>query len=73
MSSVRGANELTSYPVLGVVSEAFPQRDRVRAVRNLWRFSAAAGALVVCFALVLTLNWVGARLAIQAVRSWVQA
>jgi polysaccharide chain length determinant protein (PEP-CTERM system associated) len=73
VSSVRGANELTSYPVLGVVSEAFPQRDRVRAVRNLWRFSAAAGALVVCFALVLTLNWVGARLAIQAVRSWVQA
>jgi polysaccharide chain length determinant protein (PEP-CTERM system associated) len=72
VSSVRVANELTSYPVLGVVSGAFPARDKVRAMTNLWRFSAAAGGLVVCFALVLVLNRVGARLAIHAVRSWVQ-
>jgi polysaccharide chain length determinant protein (PEP-CTERM system associated) len=72
VSSVRGANELTSFPVLGVVSGAFPTQARARSVANLWRFSAAAGALFVCFAVALALNWAGARLAIHAVSSMVK-
>jgi polysaccharide chain length determinant protein (PEP-CTERM system associated) len=72
ISSVRAANELTSFPVLGVVSEAFPTRDRARAATNLWRFSAAAAGLFICFVVVLVLNWAGARLAIHAVRSMVK-
>jgi polysaccharide chain length determinant protein (PEP-CTERM system associated) len=72
VSSIRTANELTSFPVLGVVSEAFPTRDRARAAANFWRFSAAATGLFICFVVVLMLNWAGARLAIHAVRSMVK-
>ena len=72
VSSVRGANEMTSFPVLGVVSAAFPTRDRARAVKNLWRFSAATVGLLVAFAVILALNWSGARLTIHAIRSLVK-
>jgi polysaccharide chain length determinant protein (PEP-CTERM system associated) len=72
VSSVRGANEATGFPVLGVVSEAFPTRDRARVARNLWRFCAASAGLLVAFAIVLALNWSGARLTIHAVRSLVK-
>jgi hypothetical protein len=72
VSSVRAANEATRFPVLGVVSEAFPTRDRARAVRNVWSFSAASVGLLIVFALVLMLNWSGARLTIHAVRSLVK-
>ena len=72
VSSVRAANEATRFPVLGVVSEAFPTRDRARAVRNVWSFSAAAVGLLIVFALVLMLNWSGARLTIHAIRSLVK-
>jgi polysaccharide chain length determinant protein (PEP-CTERM system associated) len=72
VSSVRGANEITTFPVLGVVNEAFPTRDRAQAVKNLWRFSAATVGLLVAFAVVLALNWSGARLTIHAIRSLVK-
>lgn len=72
VSSVRSANEATRFPVLGVVSEAFPTRDRARMVRNLWSFSAASAGILIAFALVLVLNWAGARLTIHAIRSLVQ-
>jgi polysaccharide chain length determinant protein (PEP-CTERM system associated) len=72
VSSVRAANEATSFPVLGIVSEAFPARDRARVVRSLWRFCAASAGLLVAFAVVLALNWSGARLTVHAVRSLVK-
>ena len=53
VSSVRAANEASSFPVLGIVSEAFPARDRARVVRSLWRFCAASAGLLVAFAVVL--------------------
>ena len=56
VSSVRGANEATGFPVLGVVSEAFPTRDRARVARNLWRFCAASAGLLVAFAIVLAMS-----------------
>jgi polysaccharide chain length determinant protein (PEP-CTERM system associated) len=72
VSSVRAANEASSFPVLGIVSEAFPARDRARVVRSLWRFCAASAGLLVAFAVVLALNWSGARLTVHAVRSLVK-
>jgi polysaccharide chain length determinant protein (PEP-CTERM system associated) len=69
VSSVRVVNELTTFPVLGVVGVAFPTRQRLMFRRHVWRFSAAAACLVVAFAAALALNWAGARLTIQAIRS----
>jgi polysaccharide chain length determinant protein (PEP-CTERM system associated) len=67
VSSVRVVNELTAFPVLGVVSVAFPTRQRSMFRGDLWRFSAGAGCLVVAFATALVLNWAGARLTIHAI------
>jgi len=72
VSSVRAMNEVTNFPVLGVVSAAFPTRQGAKTRRHLWRFSAATVCLVVAFAAVLALNWSGARLSIHAIKSLVQ-
>ena len=72
VSSVRTVNELTSYPVLGVVSVAFPSKQRRDFRRHLWRFSAATAGLFAVFAVALVLNWAGARLTIQAIRALVK-
>jgi hypothetical protein len=58
--------------VLGVVGEAFPSRERRQFRRNLWQFSTATACLLVAFAVALALNWAGARLTIQAIRSLVK-
>jgi polysaccharide chain length determinant protein (PEP-CTERM system associated) len=71
VSSVRAVNELTPYPVLGVVGAAFPSRQRLEFRRDLWRLSAATLGLMVAFVVVLALNWIGTRLSIQAIRSLV--
>jgi polysaccharide chain length determinant protein (PEP-CTERM system associated) len=72
VSSVRTVNELTEFPVLGVVGVAFPTRQQRDFNRNMWRFSAATAGLMVAFAVALLLNWAGARLTIQAIRSLVK-
>jgi hypothetical protein len=72
VSSVRVMNELTGFPVLGVVSGAFPARRRAAWRRHLWRFSAATLCLVAALAAALAINWSGARLTIQALKSLVQ-
>ena len=71
VSSVVGVNELTSFPVLGVVSVAFPSRQGQEFRRDLWRFSAAMGCLVAALAVAFVLNWAGARLSVHAIRSLV--
>jgi polysaccharide chain length determinant protein (PEP-CTERM system associated) len=71
VSSVRTVNELTPYPVLGVVGVAFPSRQRREFRHHLWHFSAATAGLMVAFAVALALNWEGARLTIHAIRSLV--
>jgi polysaccharide chain length determinant protein (PEP-CTERM system associated) len=70
--SVRALNELTKFPVLGVVSVAFPTRKQGEARINLWRFSAASAGLVIAFLAVLALNSMGARLSLQPIKSLVQ-
>ncbi len=72
VTSVRTVNELTSFPVLGVVGTAFPGRQGQEFRRDLWRFSAATLCLLITFAVALALNWAGARLTIHAVRSLVK-
>jgi polysaccharide chain length determinant protein (PEP-CTERM system associated) len=72
VSSVRTVNELTPYPVLGVVSAAFPSSERREFRRHLWRFSAATLCLTAAFAVALALNWAGARLSIQAIHALVK-
>jgi hypothetical protein len=71
VSSVRVVNEMTTFPVLGVVGAAFPSKEYGEFRRDLWRFSAAAACLVLALAVALTLNWAGARLTIGATQSQV--
>jgi len=50
VSSVRTINELTEYPVLGVVGVAFPDAPATRVHPQYVRFSAATAGLMVAFA-----------------------
>jgi polysaccharide chain length determinant protein (PEP-CTERM system associated) len=72
LSSVRAVNALTAFPVLGVVSVAFPTAQRKKMWRHAWRFSAATACLVVALGVALALNLSGARLSIHAVQSLVK-
>ena len=72
LSSVRAVNELTAFPVLGVVSIAFPTAQRKKMWRHMWRISAASACLVIALGIALVLNWSGARLSIHAIQSLVK-
>jgi polysaccharide chain length determinant protein (PEP-CTERM system associated) len=72
ISSVHAVNELTDFPVLGVVSVAFPTAQRKMIWGHAWRFSAASACLVVALGIALALNWSGARLSIHAIQSLVK-
>jgi polysaccharide chain length determinant protein (PEP-CTERM system associated) len=72
LSSVRAVNQLTAFPVLGVVSIAFPTAQRKKILRHVWRISAATACLVVALGIALVLNWSGARLSVQAIQSLVK-
>jgi polysaccharide chain length determinant protein (PEP-CTERM system associated) len=71
VNSVVAVNELTSFPVLGVVSAAFPTRQQWEFRRDMWRFSAAMACLVAALMVAFALNWAGARLTVHAIRSLV--
>ena len=62
VNSVRGVTELTSFPVLGAVTAAFPSRQRHLFRRRIWGFSAATLCLIVALGAVLVLNKSGMRL-----------
>jgi hypothetical protein len=72
LRSVRAINELTPFPVLGVVGGAFPTRERGEWRRNLWQFSAAAGVLLLLFVVALLLNWAGVHLSLHGIESMVK-
>ncbi len=67
--SVRGVNELTSFPVLGAVSVAFPSKRRYLMWRYGLRFSAASLCLFGALVMALALNWSGARLNVSVVKT----
>ena len=69
VSSVPAVNALTQFPVLGVVSAAFPTRQQQERRRNMWRFSAAMVCLLLALVIALGLNWSGVRLTPQSVQS----
>jgi len=71
VSSESGIKEITRFPVLGIVTVAFPSRDRFLFRRHLWRFCTVAVAFVAIFAVVLVLNWRGIRLDTHVIQSWI--
>jgi polysaccharide chain length determinant protein (PEP-CTERM system associated) len=71
IGSVRSVNELTDFPVLGVVGIAFPTQRTRELRRSIWRFSAATAGLFAGFLAVLVLNWAGARLTVHAIHKLV--
>jgi hypothetical protein len=73
VSSLRTLRELASFPVLGAVGIAFPSQQRELFRRNLCSFSAAVLILVAAFGVALTLNRMGVRLNIQALKILGQA
>jgi protein tyrosine kinase modulator len=72
ISSARAIHKLTDFPVLGVVSAAFPRRERKEFWRHLLGFSVATSCLLVLFAIVLLLNWSGARLSVALIQTLVK-
>jgi polysaccharide chain length determinant protein (PEP-CTERM system associated) len=72
LSSVRAVNDLTPFPVLGVVSVAFPTAQRKKILRHVLRISAASACLVLALGIALALNWSGARLSVHAIQSVVK-
>ncbi|MGB6310817.1 MAG: GNVR domain-containing protein, partial [Steroidobacteraceae bacterium] len=73
VSSVPAAAALTAFPVLGVVSMAFPSRRQRELRRDRWQFSAAIASLVVALMMVLALNWVGARFTAKVIHTLVNS
>ncbi len=73
VSSVRSVNELTPFPVLGIVGVAFPTQRTRENKRHILRFSAATAGLFAVLVVVLILNHAGARLSLQAMRTLVNS
>jgi polysaccharide chain length determinant protein (PEP-CTERM system associated) len=71
VGSVRAVAQMTSFPVLGAISIAFPSKQQKEFRSDLRRFSTATACLVLALAIALTLNWAGARLPIAAIKSLV--
>jgi polysaccharide chain length determinant protein (PEP-CTERM system associated) len=71
LSSVHAVNKLTGFPVLGMVSVAFPTAQKKRFWLHVWRISAATACLVMALGIALALNSSGARLSIAAIQSLV--
>jgi polysaccharide chain length determinant protein (PEP-CTERM system associated) len=69
VGSASGLLQLSHVPLLGVVGQAFPSRARHAARGQRWRLSFALAALLVAFAVVITLSQAGVRLSIPALSS----
>ena len=73
VNSVRGVTAVTDFPVLGIVSGAFPAMHRAESRRELRRISLGAACLVLALLAALALNHAGVRLNIQALNSAVKS
>ena len=73
VTSMRSISSITSFPVIGLVGIAFPQRARQKFMADMWRFSAVAGVLVVAFVIVMVLNHAGARISLRALQAMVKS
>jgi polysaccharide chain length determinant protein (PEP-CTERM system associated) len=73
VNSVRAVAAVTDFPVLGIVSGAFPATHRAESRRELRRISLGALCLVLALLAALALNHAGVRLNIQALNSAVKS
>ncbi|MGC2033138.1 MAG: XrtA system polysaccharide chain length determinant [Steroidobacteraceae bacterium] len=69
VGSLRVVNELTPFPVLGVVSAAFPTQEGREHRAEVWRFSAATAVFIAALAVVLAVNLIEAPGAEQGVHA----
>jgi polysaccharide chain length determinant protein (PEP-CTERM system associated) len=68
VSSAEALAQAVKVPLLGQVTSAFPERDRLVFRRDLWRISMATACLVVTFGVALVLSQQGFRLSITALK-----
>jgi polysaccharide chain length determinant protein (PEP-CTERM system associated) len=73
INSIHAINAITDFPILGIVSVAFPTRHRAERRRELRRISLGAACFVLALFAALTLNHAGVRLNIQAISSAVKS
>jgi polysaccharide chain length determinant protein (PEP-CTERM system associated) len=73
VNSIRAVTAVTDFPVLGIVSGAFPASHRSESRRELRRISLGAACLVLALLAALALNHAGVRLNIQALNSAVKS
>jgi polysaccharide chain length determinant protein (PEP-CTERM system associated) len=73
VTSASALAQAAGAPVLGLVSVAFPERQRAARRRDVLRMSLAAGCLLVAFAAVLILSLQGYYLSLTALQRWVHS
>jgi polysaccharide chain length determinant protein (PEP-CTERM system associated) len=73
VTSASALAQAAGAPVLGLVSVAFPERQRAARRRDVVRMSLAAGCLLVAFAAVLILSLQGYYLSLTALQRWVHS
>jgi hypothetical protein len=71
--SMRELTEITGRPILGVVSTAFPSRQRAALRRERWWFSAGTLLLILALGTALLLSSMGLRVPLQALETLVTA
>ncbi len=73
VTSAASLAHAVGVPVLGTVSIAFPERERLAKRRDLLRVSFAGGLLAVAFVVAVTLSLQGYRLSLTALRQMVSS
>jgi polysaccharide chain length determinant protein (PEP-CTERM system associated) len=73
VTSASALAQAAGAPVLGLVSVAFPDRQRAARRRDVLRMSFAGGCLLVAFAAVLILSLQGYYLSLTALQRWVHS
>ncbi len=69
VTSRRNLMELTSIPILGTVSAAFPLVRHIQTRREALRFGVAASGLLAAYVLAITVNYIGLRFMPEALLS----
>jgi hypothetical protein len=71
--SGRTINSVTDYPILGIVSAAFPAKQRAETRREFRRMSLGVACLVLALLAALTLNHAGVRLHLPVLNAVVKS
>ena len=68
--SLADARGMAGVPILGQVSVAFPERERLAFRRDVLRLSMAASCLLVAFGVAVIISQAGYRLSITTLKHW---